>query len=113
MPDLPLPSLKIEGYRLFDHLEIPHLGRVNLITGKNGAGKSSLLEAVRLYASRGSLRVILDILETRDEIEGVRRPRGGVPGTTSQTVIAALKQLFHGPATGLVWEPPIHIGNIG
>jgi ABC-type transport system involved in cytochrome c biogenesis ATPase subunit len=113
MHDLPLPSLKIEGYRLFDHLEIPRLGRVNLITGKNSAGKTSLLEAVRLCAFRGSPRVILDILEARDELDGVPRPRGGVRGTTSEVVIAGLKRIYHGPTSGMAWEPPIHIGAIG
>lgn len=35
-------SLEIEGYRTFEKLTIPKLSRVNLITGKNNVGKTSL-----------------------------------------------------------------------
>lgn len=62
-----LQSLGIYGYRKFEHLEIPKLGRMNLITGKNNVGKTSLLEAIRLYNMNGSGYVLLDILESRDE----------------------------------------------
>ena len=41
-PDLHIPDLRIEGYRLFRELEIPKFGRVNLITGANTAGKTTL-----------------------------------------------------------------------
>ncbi|MFN3648664.1 MAG: AAA family ATPase [Armatimonadota bacterium] len=59
----------MRGYRLFDDLTLPRLGRVNLITGKNNTGKSTLLEAIRLYAYRGSPHVLLEILEGRDELQ--------------------------------------------
>jgi predicted ATPase len=113
MHELPLPSLKIEGYRLFDHLEIPRLGRVNLITGKNNAGKTSLLEAARLYAFRGSPLVILDILAERDELEGVPRLRTGGRGTTSDVAIAGLRRLFHGPTSDMQGNSSIRVGAIG
>lgn len=38
-------NLRIRNFRAFDDLEIPRLGRVNLVTGKNNSGKTSLLEA--------------------------------------------------------------------
>jgi hypothetical protein len=41
---------------------------VNLITGKNNAGKSSLLEVVRILTSGGSVRTLSDILIYRDEL---------------------------------------------
>ena len=62
-----LESFVVRGYRALRNLIIPTLGRVNLIVGKNGAGKTSLLEAVRIYASQGTPPVLLDILESRDE----------------------------------------------
>ncbi len=46
-----LESFKIINFRLFQHLEVKRLGRVNLIVGKNNSGKSTFLEAVELYAS--------------------------------------------------------------
>ena len=65
--NLALNSLEIKGFRGFRHLTIERLGRVNLIVGKNGVGKSSLLEALCLYAEKGSPKVIWEILNTRDE----------------------------------------------
>ncbi len=44
-----LDSLEIENFRCFRHLTIPKLGRVNLITGKNNVGKSTLLEAIWIF----------------------------------------------------------------
>lgn len=62
-----ISDLTIKGYRGFDEITIPQLGRVNLFTGKNNTGKSSLLEAVRLLAGNGSLRVVYEILNSREE----------------------------------------------
>lgn len=50
-PPLLLPSLHVRGFRAFRDLQIPQLGRVNLVVGKNNVGKTSLLEALKLYAS--------------------------------------------------------------
>ena len=49
-----LKHLKIRNFRIFKALEIDRLGRINLIAGKNNAGKTSLLEAVFLLAGAGS-----------------------------------------------------------
>jgi len=62
-----LPSLRIRNYRAFEDLEISTLGRVNLIVGQNNIGKTSLLEAVWLWASRGDWDVIRTIMEARNE----------------------------------------------
>ena len=43
--NLHLPNLTIQGFRGIADLTIPTLGRVNLITGRNNTGKSSILEA--------------------------------------------------------------------
>lgn len=45
-----LNSLHIKNFRLLEDLQIPQLGRVNLIVGKNNSGKSTVLEALRIYA---------------------------------------------------------------
>ena len=62
-----LPSLGIRNYRNLKSLDIEKLARVNLIAGKNNTGKTSLLEAVSLYASRGNLGWIDNLLEGRGE----------------------------------------------
>ena len=64
---LAFPDLTIRGFRGFRHLEIPELGRVTLITGKNNTGKSSLLEGLRIIAQRAVPAVLNDILSSRGE----------------------------------------------
>lgn len=68
MASLILDSLEIHNFRTFHHLQIERLGRVNLIVGKNNVGKTSLLEALWLYARQGSPEIIRYILEKRNEI---------------------------------------------
>jgi len=63
-----IESLEIKGFRGFSELSVPAFGKVNLITGKNNAGKSSLLEAIRILAARGSLANFYYILDGREEI---------------------------------------------
>lgn len=60
-------TLTISGYRCLQHLEIGRLGRLNLFVGKNGSGKTSVLEAVRIYGTAGSLPVLWDIVSSRQE----------------------------------------------
>jgi len=60
-------TLTIEHFRVFRELKIDGLGRINLITGKNNTGKSSVLEALRILASDASLSVINSILRYREE----------------------------------------------
>jgi len=64
---LHLPSLTIKGFRGIKDLTIPRLGRATLIAGMNGAGKTTVLDAVRVFASRGSYPVLANILRERDE----------------------------------------------
>lgn len=69
-----LDHIHIENFRLFKSLDIPKVGQVNLITGKNNSGKTTLLEALRLWANRDSLTkvrsVLLHILKQRGELNG-------------------------------------------
>ncbi|MEZ2230398.1 ATP/GTP-binding protein [Microcoleus sp.] len=62
-----LESFHIDNFRLFKHLEVRKLGRVNLIVGKNNSGKSTFLEALELYTSNASAIVLLDLLKSRQE----------------------------------------------
>jgi AAA15 family ATPase/GTPase len=48
-----LNSLRIRGFRGFTDFKIDGLGQVNLIIGRNNAGKTSLLEAIYLLRARG------------------------------------------------------------
>ena len=64
---LHLPDLAIEGFRGIEKLSIPRLGRVTLLAGKNAVGKTTILDAVRVYASRCNYRVLRDLLTGRED----------------------------------------------
>jgi hypothetical protein len=63
-------TLAVERFRSLRQLKLEGLGRVNLITGRNNTGKSSVLEALRLLASDASPAVISNILRYREEDSG-------------------------------------------
>ncbi len=65
---LHLPDLHISNFRGIKSLDVSRLGRVTLIAGKNGVGKTTLLDAIRVYASRGNFNLIADILRDREEL---------------------------------------------
>lgn len=56
-----LGSLYIKNFRSLQDFHVHKLGRVNLIVGRNNSGKSSVLEALRIYAGNGN-RVLLERL---------------------------------------------------
>ena len=65
---LHLPDLTIKGFRGIEELTIPRLGRVTLLVGKNSVGKTTVLDAVRIYAARGRRAVLQDVLAQREEV---------------------------------------------
>ena len=101
MADLILPSLEIRNFRGFSHLQIEQLGRVNLIVGKNNIGKTSLLEALQLYAVKGDFSTVIKMLEVREE------------GVLYGNILGALKYLFYGRKAVDTDTKPIEIGPIG
>jgi predicted ATPase len=52
----------VKNFRGFTELTLPHLSRVNLISGKNNTGKTALLEAIHLHNNQtnGPLAVALN-----------------------------------------------------
>jgi predicted ATPase len=62
-----LNSLLIKNYRGLEDFTVEKLGRVNLIVGKNNSGKSTVLEALRLYAASGHRSVLEQIAAEHDE----------------------------------------------
>ena len=69
-------KLHICGFRSFKDLTVEGLGRVNLITGRNNVGKSTLLEAVRLWATEGDEVTLLQILSYREESQSINADNG-------------------------------------
>ena len=92
MSNLVLDSLEIKNFRAFKHLKIEKLGRVNLIVGKNNIGKSSVLEALWLFARRGEPALIWDILGARNESGSAM---SNLPPNVDER-ISSIKYLFYG-----------------
>lgn len=62
-----LKSLVIKNFRSLADFEVAKLGRVNLIVGKNNSGKSSVLEALRIYAGNAHQELLEKIAQGHDE----------------------------------------------
>lgn len=64
---LHLPDLSISNFRGINRLSIDRLGRVTLLGGRNGVGKTTVLEAVHVHALRGGPSVLDELLDKREE----------------------------------------------
>jgi len=102
-----LTGLEITRFRAFDHLKIERLGHVNLIVGKNNVGKSTLLEALQLYASPDPLPALRDMIYSRDELQN--KP-DDTADERDQISASALLSLFNGRLPIESVTGPIRIG---
>ena len=93
---LPLPDLRIQNFRGIKDITIPRLGQVTLLVGRNGAGKTTVLEAVRAYASQGRYYVMFELLGERGELTRIVDDGGNRKFEIDWT------SLFHG------WEVSLH-----
>lgn len=100
-------SLEIRNYRNLKNLRISTLARVNLITGKNNTGKSSLLEAIAIYANKGNSRFLYELLKERGE--GYTELRKTVQVDIN---VKSLSGLFTNREVGFTIEDRISIGEI-
>ena len=62
-----LSSLKIKNFRSLQDVEIPKLGRLNLIVGNNNSGKSSLIEALLIYANSADENLLNELAYAHGE----------------------------------------------
>ncbi len=62
-----LNSLEIKNFRSLEDFKVAKLGRVNLIVGKNNSGKSTVLEALRIYAGNAQRELLVNIAASHDE----------------------------------------------
>lgn len=65
-----LDSLRITNFRCLEHFEVARLGRLNLIVGANNSGKSTVLEALQVYAGNANAALLAELAESHDEIPG-------------------------------------------
>ena len=77
-----LNSLSIKNFRGIDQLTINPLGRVNLIAGKNGTGKTTVLESLWILSAP-------DVPELAVRVSAFR----GLPPSSPETIF---EDLFNG-----------------
>lgn len=82
-----LKSLSVKNFRCFQNLSVQRLGRINLISGRNAAGKTSLLEAIFLLAGGPNVSLAM----TLSALRGI-----GV-GEAIRGDLAALREIFLQP----------------
>jgi AAA15 family ATPase/GTPase len=70
-----LESLHIKNFRMLEDFSVERLGQVNLIVGKNNSGKSTVLDALTLYASSCHREVVDDLFRARNGGENNRSSR--------------------------------------
>jgi hypothetical protein len=111
-----LDSIDIENFRAFQHLHVDRFKRIDLIVGKNNIGKSTLLEAIWLYANRGAPTVIWQLLESRNEGNRPAGPVRATPGSDnedSSDALSTVKSLFYGRNSIKNKSTTLHIGPVG
>lgn len=90
-----LKRLEIRNFRTFKALEIDQLSRLNLIAGKNNAGKTSLLEAIFLLSSAGNAQMAINAAVIRGLDPVIRvAPAAGETPWQQPVNDPAWKQLF-------------------
>ena len=63
-----IDEINIKGFRGLRDFSMSNLGRINLLVGTNNSGKSSILEAIELMSSKGSVRPIWSATSRRGEL---------------------------------------------
>jgi predicted ATP-dependent endonuclease of OLD family len=102
-----LNSFLIKNFRLFEMLTIEHLGRLNLIVGRNNSGKSAFLEAVELYVSNASTQVVINLVTNRQETWK------GQPQVENESIgINPVRHLFHNHALPSLGDEGITLGTV-
>ena len=101
-----LESLCIKNYRNLKEFRIGSVNQINLITGKNNTGKTSLLEAIAIYAGRGDFQLLFQLLDNRGENFTQNR------STNDRTVLLrSLSAMFSGRGTDFTDEMTLFIGD--
>src|SRR5258708_25928812 len=94
-----IETLAISGYRSLRDLVLP-LGRLNLVTGANGSGKSSLYRALRLLGDAAQNSVVASLAR-----------EGGLPSTLwagPETISRSVRQGDH-PVQGTAPHKPVSL----
>ena len=80
-------GFRVRNFRALDDLNVERLGRINLITGRNNSGKTTLLEAVFLLSGAGNPHMALNA----NVVRGFDSPPGpAVADTFWKPIFSAL-----------------------
>lgn len=105
-----LKSIKIKNFKNIIDLEIPHLSKVNLITGKNNTSKTTLLEAIGLWASNIDFELIYAIIAERGELS-YSKNNTSINRNRNVDNFNSLRSLFHNRELDFNGKKNIFIGN--
>lgn len=106
MSSITLHTFEVNGFRGIRKISLPNLAQVNLFVGKNNAGKSALLEAIRLFledSTGGVAGLIYEVVrEHTDFIPrfSSNRPRGEIDTAEIEAAVSAAESLFFGGFDG-------------
>lgn len=87
-----LRSLYIDNFRCLKNFEVKKIGNVNLIVGKNNTGKTSVLEAIRLYATDLN-SVVNRMMQIEAEHDEIFKPEENL---INKNEVLPFKSLFYG-----------------
>lgn len=59
-------NIRIESYRGLHDIELTDLGQVNVLVGENNSGKTSVLEAIQLFADNNVLTNMISVARKRE-----------------------------------------------
>ena len=65
-----LERMAIKNFRVFRELNVEKLGSINLFTGQNNAGKTTLLEAMFLLSGAGNPEMAVNAIVLRGSVDG-------------------------------------------
>ena len=103
-----MKSLHIKNFRNLTDLSLEGLKKVNLIVGRNNAGKSSLLEAISIYLSNGSEDELKNVLACRGELVNINALDESAD--IKRIMAAQYSSLFYGRNTAFTKNNVFSIG---
>ena len=104
-----LSTFGVRGFRALNHLDIEGLGAVNLFVGKNNTGKTTLLEAIRIYLSSDPRLRIYNLLTSREEFRSSRKIRASGLSSAETGGSVSFEALFSG-RPDIERRPEFHLG---
>lgn len=118
-----LSRLSIQNYAIIDRLDIDFSGRLNIITGETGAGKSIILGALGLILGQRAETNVLLNREKKCIVEGVFRGEGGEGAASAflreheldvQEELVVRREIApNGKSRAFINDTPVNLGQLG